>query len=120
MSYFYKKKLPEIDEIVISKVIKISEYGIDVTLSEYGDMEGFMNCAEVSRKKKVNLNKLLVVGKLVLLNVIRVDKDKQLIDLSKRTISQEDIKLFEEKHKLYTKLYNLFTSMFIKINHLIH
>jgi translation initiation factor 2 alpha subunit (eIF-2alpha) len=114
MAYFYKSKIPEIDEIVICRVQTISEYGIKVTLDEYDNMEGFMNCGEVSRKRKVNLNKLLIIDKKILLNVIRVDKEKRLIDLSKRTISQEDIKLFDEKHKTYIKLYKLFTFVFMK------
>jgi translation initiation factor 2 alpha subunit (eIF-2alpha) len=115
MVYYYKKKVPSIDDIVIAKVEKISELGVEVTLSEYNSIRGFINCGEVSRKKKVNLNKLLTVGKDVLLNVIQVDEVKQLIDLSKRTISDEDIKLFSEKHKLHIQLYNIFKNIFMKI-----
>lgn len=114
MTYFYRKKMPDIDEIVISRVTKISEHGIDVTLCEYNSVPGFINCGEISRKKKVNLNKLLVVGKIILLNVIRVDEEKNFIDLSKRTISEEDIKFFGERHKLHIKLYQLFTFIFMK------
>lgn len=112
--YIYNKKFPDIDEIVLTKVTNISEYGVNVLLTEYGNIEGFMNCTEVSRKKRVNLNSLLVIGKEIPLNVIRVDKEKKLIDLSKRTISEEDIKLFDERHILYVKLYKLFTLLFMK------
>lgn len=115
MVYYYKKKVPSIDDIVIAKVQKISEFGIDVTLTEYNDIHGFINCGEVSRKKKVNMNKLLTVGKDVLLNVIQADESKKFIDLSKRTISDEDIKLFGEKHKLHIQLYNIFKHIFMKI-----
>jgi len=120
MVYFYRKKIPDVDEIVIAKVTKINEYGVDVVLCEYNNVHGFINCGEVSRKKKINLNKLLVVGKMILLNVIRVDDEKNFIDLSKRTISQEDIKLFEEKHKLHIKLYQLFSLIFMKHNDVIN
>jgi translation initiation factor 2 subunit 1 len=95
--------------------INISEYGIEVSLNEYNNIKGFINCSEVSRKKKVNLNKLLTVGKDILLNVIQVDKEKGFIDLSKRTISDEDIKLFNEKHKLHIQLYNLFKHIYMKL-----
>lgn len=118
MVYYYKKKIPSIDDIVIAKVQKISEYGIDVTLTEYNDIHGFINCGEVSRKKKVNLNKLLTVGKDILLNVIQADESKKLIDLSKRTISDEDIKIFGEKHKLHIQLYNIFKYIFMKIKNI--
>lgn len=118
MVYYYKKKIPSIDDIVIARVEKISELGIEVTLNEYNGIRGFINCGEVSRKKKVNLNKLLTIGKDVLLNVIQIDENKQLIDLSKRTISEEDIKLFGEKHKLHIQLYNIFKNIFMRIKNI--
>lgn len=118
MVYYYKKKIPANDDIVIAMVEKISELGVEVTLIEYNDIRGFINCSEVSRKKKVNLNKLLTVGKDILLNVILVDESKQLIDLSKRTISDEDIKLFGEKHKLHIQLYNIFKYIFMRIKNI--
>jgi translation initiation factor 2 alpha subunit (eIF-2alpha) len=119
MVYYYNKKIPSIDDIVVAKVLTITEYGIEVSLNEYNDIKGFINCGEVSRRKKVNLNKLLTIGKDVLLNVIQVDINKQMIDLSKRTISDEDIKLFNEKHKLHIQLYNLFKQLYLKLNNTI-
>ena len=118
MVYYYKKKIPAIDNIVIAKVEKISELGIDVTLNEYNGIGGFINCGEVSRKKKVNFNTLLTVGKDVLLNVIQVDETKNYIDLSKRTISEDDIKLFNEKHKLHIHLYNIFKNLYMRIKNI--
>lgn len=118
MVYYYKNKIPSIDDIVIARVEKISVLGIEVTLNEYNGIGGFINCNEVSRKKKVNFNKLLTVGKDVLLNVIQVDETKNLIDLSKRTISDDDIKSFNEKHKLHIHLYNIFKHIFAKIKNI--
>ena len=118
MVYYYKKKIPSIDDIVIAKVEKISELGIEVTLNEYNGIGGFINCGEVSRKKKVNFNKLLTVGKDVLLNVIQVDETKNYIDLSKRTISEDDIKLFNERHKLHIHLYNIFKHICMRVKNI--
>jgi translation initiation factor 2 alpha subunit (eIF-2alpha) len=118
MVYYYKKKIPAIDDIVIARVEKISELGIEVTLGEYNDIRGFINCSEVSRKKKVNFNKILTVGKDVFLNVIQIDEVKQFIDLSKRTMTDEDIKLFGEKHKLHIQLYNIFKHIFMKLKNI--
>lgn len=118
MVYYYKKKIPAIDDIVIAKVEKISELGIEVTLNEYNGVRGFINCGEVSRKKRVNFNKILTVGKDVLLNVIQVDESKNYIDLSKRTISEDDIKLFNEKHKLHIQLYNIFKHICMRVKNI--
>ena len=119
MVYYYKKKLPVIDDIVIAKVINISSYGIKVSLTEYNNIFGFINCSDVSRKKKVNFNKLLTIDKDILLHVIQVDEDKCMIDLSKRTISDEDIKQFTETHRSHIQLYNLFKQLYMKINNII-
>jgi len=118
MVYYYKKKLPSIDDVVIAKVMSISEYGIEVKLIEYNDITGFINCGEVSRKKKVNFNKLLTIGKDILVHVIQVDESKNMIDLSKRTISDEDVKQFTDIHKIHIQLYNLFKQLYMKINNI--
>ncbi len=115
MVYYYKKKIPSIDDIVVARVDKISEYGVEVSLSEYNGIKGFINCGEVSRKKRINLSTLLTIGKEILLNVIQVDTEKQLIDLSKRTISEDDIKLFNSKHKTHIQLYNIFKYIYIQL-----
>lgn len=116
MVYYYKKKFPSIDDVVIAKVINISEYGIEVKLLEYNDIMGFINCGEISRKKKINLNKLLTIGKDILVHVIQVDETKSMIDLSKRTIGDDDVKQFTENHRSHIKLYNMFKQLYMKIN----
>lgn len=118
MVYYYKKKLPSIDDVVVAKVTNISEYGIEVNLIEYNNTTGFINCGEVSRKKKINFNKLLTIGKDILVHVIQVDELKNMIDLSKRTISDEDIKQFTDTHKTHIQLYNLFKQLYMKINNI--
>lgn len=115
MVYYYKKKLPSVDDVVIAKVINISEYGIEVSLIEYNGSTGFINCSEVSRKKKVNFNKLLTIGKDILVHVLQVDEDKNMIDLSKRTIGDDDVKLFTDTHRSHIQLYNLFKQLYMKI-----
>ena len=116
MVYYYKKKIPSIDDIVLAKVENISQYGIEVSLNEYNGIRGFINCNEASRKKKVNLNTLFTVGKDVLLIVIQVDGEKKFIDLSKRMISDDDMKNFTSKYKLHIQLYNLFKQIYMKLN----
>lgn len=112
MVYIYNKRLPNVDEIVICKIDNINELGIDVSLVEYDNLKGYISYSEVSRKKKFNVNKILTVGKEVHLIVINVDIDKSFIDLSKRTINNEEITLFDEKYKIYIKLYNMFRHFF--------
>jgi translation initiation factor 2 alpha subunit (eIF-2alpha) len=112
MVFIYNKKLPVVDEIVIGKIDNINELGIDVSLIEYDNLKGYISYSEVSRKKKFNVNKILTIGKEVHLIVINVDEKKGYVDLSKRTINDEEITLFDEKYKIYIKLYNMFRNFF--------
>lgn len=115
MVYYYKNKFPSIDDVVIAKVTNISGYGIEVSLIEYNGITGFINCSEVSRKKKVNFNKLLTIGKDILVHVLQVDKNKHMIDLSKRTIGDDDVKQFTDTHRSHIQVYNLFKQLYMKI-----
>jgi len=114
MVFIYKKKFPVVDEIVIAKIDNINELGINVSLIQYDNLKGYISYSEVSRKKKFNVNKILIVGKETHLIVINVDPDKGFVDLSKRTINDEEIALFDEKYKIYIKLYNMFRNFFKK------
>ena len=53
--------------------------------------------SELSRRRIRSINKLIRVGRSECVVVIRVDKDKGYIDLSKRRVSPEDIVRCEEK-----------------------
>jgi translation initiation factor 2 alpha subunit (eIF-2alpha) len=114
MVFIYNKKFPVVDEVVIAKIDNINELGINVSLIHYDNIKGYISYLEVSRKKKFNINKILTVGKEVHLIVINVDTVKGFVDLSKRTINNEEIALFDEKYKIYIKLYNMFRNFFKK------
>jgi len=112
MVFIYNKKFPVVDEVVIAKIDNINELGINVSLIHYDNLKGYISYSEVSRKKKFNVNKILTVGKETHLIVINIDPDKGFIDLSKRTINDEEVALFDEKYKMYIKLYNMFRNFF--------
>ena len=112
MVFIYNKKFPVVDEVVIAKIDNINELGINVSLIHYDNLKGYISYSEVSRKKKFNVNKILIVGKETHLIVINIDPDKGFVDLSKRTINNEEITLFDEKYKIYIKLYNMFRHFF--------
>lgn len=73
------------------KVHKIGEMGAYVTLSEYNNKEGMILLSELSRRRIRSVNKLVRVGRSECVAVIRVDKDKGYIDLSKRRVYSKDV-----------------------------
>ncbi|KAG8178621.1 hypothetical protein JTE90_016283 [Oedothorax gibbosus] len=94
---FYSQKYPEIEDVVMVKVRSIAEMGAYVSLLEYNNIEGMILLSELSRRRIRSINKLIRVGRDECVVVIRVDKEKGYIDLSKRRVSPEDIEKCEEK-----------------------
>lgn len=94
---FYKNRLPETDDLVMVNVVNIEEMGVYVHLLEYNNIEGMILLTELSRRRIRSINKLIRVGRNEVVVVVRVDRDKGYIDLSKRRVSPEDISKCEEK-----------------------
>jgi len=113
---FYSQKFPEVEDVVMVNVRSIGEMGAYVHLLEYKNIEGETNhidyicksdlyflfqgmilLSELSRRRIRSINKLIRVGRSECVVVIRVDKEKGYIDLSKRRVSPEDIVRCEEK-----------------------
>lgn len=94
---FYAQKYPEVEDVVMVNVRSIAEMGAYVHLLEYNNIEGMILLSELSRRRIRSINKLIRVGRSECVVVIRVDKEKGYIDLSKRRVSQEDIAKCEEK-----------------------
>ncbi|KAI8806937.1 eukaryotic translation initiation factor 2 alpha subunit-domain-containing protein [Cladochytrium replicatum] len=96
---FYENKYPEIDDLVMVNVRQIAEMGAYVHLMEYNNIEGMILLSELSRRRIRSIQKLIRVGQKQIVVVIRVDKEKGYIDLSKRRVSPEDVIKCEEKYR---------------------
>eukprot|EP00127_Corallochytrium_limacisporum_P006567 Clim_evm39s230 gene=Clim_evmTU39s230 len=96
---FYSKKFPDIDDVVMVSVVKIAEMGAYVQLLEYNKMEGMILLSELSRRRIRSINKLIRVGRTECVMVLRVDKEKGYIDLSKRRVNREDVKECEDRYQ---------------------
>lgn len=97
MCRFYEHRFPEVEDVVMVNVRSIAEMGAYVHLLEYNNIEGMILLSELSRRRIRSINKLIRVGRSECVVVIRVDKDKGYIDLSKRRVSSEEIAKCEEK-----------------------
>lgn len=94
---FYEHKFPEVEDVVMVNVTSIAEMGAYVYLMEYNNIEGMILLSELSRRRIRSINKLIRVGRSECVVVIRVDREKGYIDLSKRRVSQEEVVKAEEK-----------------------
>ncbi|KAI6225061.1 Eukaryotic translation initiation factor 2 subunit 1 [Aphelenchoides fujianensis] len=102
---YYANEYPEQEETVVAKVQKMSPLGAYVTLTEFnnkgecfesfpsahpgGFQKGMILLSELSRRRIRSVNKLIKVGRSEYVVVIRVDKEKGYIDLSKRRVYSE-------------------------------
>ena len=65
--------------------------GAYVKLLEYDNIDGMILLSELSRRRIRSIQKLIRIGRNEVVVVLRVDKEKGYIDLSKRRVSAEDI-----------------------------
>jgi len=94
---FYEAEFPEPDEVVMVQVRRIADMGAYVSLLEYNNQEGMVLLSELSKRRIRSVSKLIRVGQMQPVMVIRVDKDKGYIDLSKRRVSPEDIEACQSR-----------------------
>mmetsp|Transcript_4883 Transcript_4883/g.15483 ORF Transcript_4883/g.15483 Transcript_4883/m.15483 type:complete len:300 (-) Transcript_4883:220-1119(-) len=95
---YYEERFPELESLVMVNVRNIAEMGAYVTLLEYNNIEGMILLSELSRRRIRSINKLIRVNRNEVVMVLRVDKEKGYIDLSKRRVSAEDVVKCEERY----------------------
>ena len=114
------QELPEIGEIVIATITKVSDHGAYVTLDEYDRVQGFLHISEiapgwvrkVTRYVKENEKKVLLVKKiqahrgeidLSLKQISKEQRKKKLLDVKRFEKEQGILKNIQEKAELTTK-----------------
>jgi len=80
---------PELGELVIATVSRITDYGVYVTLDEY-EKEGFLHISEISSSWVRNIRDFVREGEKIVLKVLRVDPERKHIDLSLRRVTQRE------------------------------
>jgi translation initiation factor 2 subunit 1 len=78
-------------------VRNIADMGAYVSLMEYNNIEGMILLSELSRRRIRSIHKLIRVNRNEVVMVLRVDKEKGYIDLSKRRVSPEDVAACEDR-----------------------
>ena len=94
---YYKNLLPEVDDLVMCKILETTETGVYTELIEYNNIKGFLATRDITKDKYAKV--ILKEGKEEILRVLKVDK-KGYIDLSKKTVLKSDeFKEFYKKSK---------------------
>lgn len=83
---------PELDEYVIATVRKIMPYGAFCSLDEYNGMEVFLHVSEVSSGWIRNIREYVKEGQRIVGKVIRLDAQKNQVDISLKRVTEADRK----------------------------
>lgn len=86
------QELPEIGEIVIATVTKLTDHGAYVTLDEYNGMQGFLHVSEIAPGWVRSVSKFVKEGEKKVLLVKKVNPNRSEIDLSLKQVSKEQQK----------------------------
>ena len=84
--------IPDLDEYVIATVRKIMPYGAFCSLDEYGDIETFLHVSEVSSGWIRNIREHIKEGQRIVAKVVRIDSQKNQIDVSLKRVTEADRK----------------------------
>merc|ERR1719384_1445039 len=93
----YENDYPETGDLVIVEVKKIVEMGAYCSLLEYNNLEGMLLMSELQRRRIRSVKKVIKEGRQKIVQVVRVNKEKHFIDLSKKRVDAEEIPACEEK-----------------------
>lgn len=80
---------PEEGELLVCTVSNVRENGAYLSLDGYGSREGFVFVGEVASGWVKNIRNHIRVGQRVVAKVIGVKKDRQRVDLSIKSVSEE-------------------------------
>ena len=99
MVRFYRNDWPEVGDIVMCKVVEVLDLGSYVELLEYDNIRGMIGISDLSRLRVRHIQKLVNVGKILAAEVLRVDRERKCIDLSKKTVTFEEFQSMETKYE---------------------
>jgi len=85
-------ELPEVGEIVVATISKITAHGAYATLDEYNDIQGFLHASEIAHGWVRNINKFVKSGEKKVLLVKRIKEGRVEIDLSLKQVSRDQQK----------------------------
>ncbi len=91
MNFLVKKKgIPEWGEFVLCRVTRITPYAAWCQLEEYTNAEGMIHVSEVAGKWVHDIRDFVKEGKRYIAKVVRIDRQKNFINLSLKKVTKQD------------------------------
>lgn len=109
---FYKNEYPEIDDIVIVKIIREDEFGYYCELLEYENIEGFLSLSELVKGRFAKKH-LLKINDILPLLIIKMDQIKRIVDLSKKKLDEVGTNKVLMRYKSCLNINKLMNELYI-------
>jgi len=87
-----KKGLPEINELVLVTVKRVTPFAAWCSLDEYESVEGMIHISEVAGKWVYDIRNFVKEGKQYVAKVLKIDHEKNQADLSLKRVSPSEKK----------------------------
>lgn len=92
-------QIPELNEIVLCKVVKILDYGVFAELLEYPGVQGFVHISQVATSWIKNIRNFVKENQVRAAQVVNIDFKKGQIDLSFNKVNPTTQRLKIEEFK---------------------
>jgi translation initiation factor 2 alpha subunit (eIF-2alpha) len=94
---YYNSSLPTLHSTVSIRIDAYEDYGVSVTLLEY-DLKGMIFSRELAKKRIKSFKDVVRIGEEMAADVIDVDEAKGNINLSIRSVSEEEREMAAKTH----------------------
>jgi translation initiation factor 2 subunit 1 len=85
-----QQELPEEGELVFITVKEITPHGVYVVLEEYDGIQAFLHVSEIAQGWVKNIYRFVRLGQKIVLKVIKVNKSRQEVNVSRRQVTPSE------------------------------
>lgn len=86
-------KLPEVGDLVIGTVNRITSHGAYAKMDEFNEQECFIHISEIASTWVRNIRNFVRENQKIVVKVLRVDSDRKQVDTSLRRVTKEQSRM---------------------------
>ncbi len=107
---------PKISDVVICKIVKITDYGVFVSLLEYGNLEAFVHVSQISTTWVKNIHNHVKLNQIRAGKVLHIDFNKNQIDISFNRVTPAEEKRKIADYRLFKRAQGLLSAVAKELN----
>ncbi len=94
-----QSSLPEVGDLVIATVQRITSHGAYATMDEYSNQECFIHISEIASTWVRNIRNFVRENQKIVIKVLRVDPQRKQVDTSLRRVTKEQARMKVQEWK---------------------